>query len=139
MKKYIFCIMILIWSVSFSGCASRSMISKENPIKGVSNLYNRNFVVAAPTYAGNIICGIPFLLLSEGITTVYPFEKNDAFTKVINNIYFVPASICGAVIGTPFIPLSYACDESAWDFDFMFIRNMSWDCTKKQTIDITKE
>lgn len=139
MKKYVFGIIVLVWSVSFNGCASRSMIDEENPIKGVSNLYNRNFIVAAPTYAANIICGTPFLLLTAGIDAIYPFKKNESYAKVTNNLYFVPASVCGAVIGAPFIPLSYACEESAWDFNFKVSRNMSWDCTKKKTSDITKE
>lgn len=37
-----------------TGCASRSQISEDNPIKLISNLYNRNFIVAAPTYVGNL-------------------------------------------------------------------------------------
>jgi hypothetical protein len=122
---------IMITMLLMTGCASRSQIKEENPIKGISNLYNRNFIVAAPTYVGNLICGTPFLLLSSGIGAVYPGQKSETFFNVINNVYFIPASICGMATGSIFIPFSYACEESPWDFDFQTSRNQSFDCHKK--------
>lgn len=144
MNKNIYIILSLLLGFSFSGCASRSMIDNDNPIKPINNLYNRNFIVAQPTYIGNLICGTPFLLLSTAVSsgtnfindTIYPEEKyrhkhSESYFKFINNIYFVPASICGAIVGAPFIPLSYICDESPWDFNFKFSKNMSYDCRSK--------
>jgi hypothetical protein len=122
---------IMITMLLMTGCASRSQIKEENPIKGISNLYNRNFIVAAPTYVGNLICGVPFFFLSAGIDTVYPGKKSETYFNVINNIYFIPSSICGVATGSLFIPFSYACEESPWDFDFQTSRNQSFDCHKK--------
>lgn len=111
-----------------AGCASRSQIAADNPVKPVADLYNRNFVVAAPTYAANLVCGAPFLVLSFGIDAVYPGTKGDGYGRFINNVYFVPAAVCGAVVGAPFIPISHVCDEHPWDFDFKTTRSQSWAC-----------
>lgn len=111
-----------------SGCASRSQIQDDNPIKGISNLYNRNFVVAVPTYFGNLVCGTPFFFISGGIDAIYSGKRSDAYYNSINNAYLVPASVCGAATGAVFIPFSYLCAESAWDFDFKVVRNQSFSC-----------
>jgi hypothetical protein len=111
-----------------SGCASRSQIREDNPIRPAADLYNRNFVVAAPTYAANLVCGAPFFLLSAGIDSVYLGERTENYYQFINNVYLVPAVICGAVAGAAFVPISYACGEHPWDFDFKTIRSRSWAC-----------
>jgi len=125
---------LLFIVLALAGCASRSQISEESPIKGVSNLYNRNFVVAAPTYAGNLVCGTPFLLLSMGVDSIYPGTRTETYYEVTNAIWYVPASICGVITGTIFIPFSYICDEDPWVFDFKTVSNRRWSCT----VDFTK-
>ncbi|HUX90764.1 MAG TPA: hypothetical protein VMV48_08750 [Gallionellaceae bacterium] len=112
----------------FTGCASRSQIREDNQIKSAADLYNRNFVVAAPTYAGNLFCGAPFFLLSSGIDAIYFGERTESYYKFINNVYFIPASVCGAIVGAVFVPVSYVCDEHPWDFDFKTVRSRTWEC-----------
>ncbi len=119
---------VLSLCLAVSGCASRSQIRDDNSIKVVSNLYNRNFVVAAPTYFGNLVCGAPFFLISGAIDALYPGKRSEPYYSFINNVYLVPASACGAATGAVFIPFSYLCNESPWDFDFKSIRNQSWKC-----------
>lgn len=114
--------------LALAGCASRSQIREDNPLKEVSNLYNRNFLVAVPTYAGNLICGAPFLLVSGGIDSIYPGTRTEVYYKVIDGIWLVPASICGVITGTLFIPVSYACGEDPWVFDFKSTTNQGWSC-----------
>lgn len=120
--------LLLCSSLALAGCASRSQIRDDNPIKEVSNLYNRNFVVAAPTYVGNLICGAPFFLLAGAIDTVHTGAASETYYNTINNVYLVPASVCGAITGAVFVPISYICAESPWDFDFKHTRNQSWSC-----------
>jgi hypothetical protein len=115
------------------GCASRSQIREDNPIKEVSNLYNRNFVVAAPTYVGNVVCGAPFLLISGLIDSAVTGKRSKAYYDRINNLYLVPASVCGAITGLLFVPFSYLCDESPWIFDFKSTQNQTWKCREKES------
>ena len=125
MRKWLYLLALICL---LGGCASRSQITEDNPLKPAADLYNRNFLVAAPTYAANLVCGAPFMALSFGVDAIYPWPKGETYTRTINNIYFVPASICGAVIGAPFIPISYLCEEHPWDFDFKVIRSRTWAC-----------
>ncbi len=120
--------LLLSVCLAITGCASRSQISEDNPIKSISNLYNRNFIVAAPTYAGNIICGAPFFLIATAVANIHVTNKTETYTRFVNNIYFIPASICGTITGAIFIPVSYICKELPWDFDFKTTRNQSWNC-----------
>lgn len=105
-------IILLCLNLVVAGCASRSQIHDDHPLKGISNLYNRNKMVAIPTFVGNAICGAPFALLSTGFDAVYVGKKTKTYHSIINNVFFIPASACGAVTGLPFIPFSYAFDES---------------------------
>jgi hypothetical protein len=115
-----------------AGCASRSALEKDNPIKPVADLYNRNFVVAAPTLAGNVICGAPFLALSTGMAAVYSGERSERYYRTINNVHVLPAAICGAITGAVFVPVSWVCAEDPWDLDFKTIRRMGWACRSAQ-------
>jgi len=120
--------LLLAMTLAFLGCASRSQINDDNPLKTASNLYNRNFVVAVSTYVGNIVCGAPFFFLSGAFDALYKGERTESYYTAINNFYVVPASACGAITGALFIPFSYGCKESPWDFGFKIKRNMSWAC-----------
>ncbi len=111
-----------------AGCASRSALRDDNPIKPLADQYNRNAVVAAPTALGNAVCGAPFFLLSGAIDAVYSGVRSERYYRGINNLYLVPAAACGALTGAVFVPLSYACDEAPWDFDFHAVRQLSWRC-----------
>ncbi|WP_155931188.1 hypothetical protein [Methylomonas sp. 11b] len=106
---------LLLVNVVVYGCASRSLIQEENPIKAISNFYNRNAIVAAPTFVGNVICGTPFILLAETTDKLYTGDKSKTYKSFINNIWLLPSCSCGAVTGLPFIPISYVLDESNSD------------------------
>jgi len=93
------------------------------------DLYNRNFVVAAPTFVGNAICGAPFFLIAGGADALISGEKSETYYNVINGIYLVPATICGFATGTAFIPFSFICEEDPWDFGFQLGR-VNWNCLK---------
>lgn len=118
----------MLIALTCAGCASRSALRDDNPIKPVADQYNRNFIVAAPTALGNAVCGAPFFLLSSAADALYRGERSEAYYSGINNFYLVPASACGAVTGAVFVPLSYVCDETPWDFDFHSSRQMGWRC-----------
>jgi hypothetical protein len=111
-----------------AGCASRSGLEADNPIKPAADLYNRNFIAAAPTLAGNLLCGAPFLLLSTGIAGLYTGKRSDSYYRAVNNVHVVPATLCGALTGALFVPLSFVCPQDPWDFDFKTVRNMPWQC-----------
>ncbi|WP_157205006.1 hypothetical protein [Methylomonas methanica] len=112
MKRKVF---LLLVNVLLYGCASRSLIQKENPIKVISNFYNRNAIVAAPTFVGNVVCGTPFILLAETINKLYTGDKSKSYKSFINSIWLLPGCSCGAITGLPFIPISYVLDKSNSD------------------------
>ena len=98
-----------------SSCASRSYTNDHNFINPFFNLYNRNYIVAAPTLIGNVICGAPFFFLAGGLDSLSPHNApSEFYYGVINGIFILPASICGAMTGTLFVPISYLCPENPW-------------------------
>jgi hypothetical protein len=102
-----------------AGCASRSYTKSHSFLSPIINLYNRNFIVAAPTRVGNYVCGSPFFFLSGGIDALFSYKAHsETYYGVINGIYILPANICGAITGTLFIPISYVCPENPWYEDF---------------------
>lgn len=123
MIKYLTILFLLL-----SGCSSRSVFDEDNPVKPISNLYNRNFIVATPTAVGNAICGAPFLLVTTLVDSLIPGKKSDTYFNTMNNLVYVPASICGSVTGTLFVPISFVCDENPWDFNYKFVKNVSYTC-----------
>lgn len=121
-------IMVIAASLVLVGCASRSRFEEDKPVKPITDLYNRNFVVAAPTAVGNIICGAPFFLMSGAFDALYKGKREESYYRALNTFYFVPAAACGAITGTLFIPFSYACKEDPWRFGFNTTSNVSWGC-----------
>lgn len=110
-----------------SSCASRSVL-QDNPITPAINLYNRNFISAAPTYLGNIICGTPPYLLVTLLDAVFsPLDPSETFYNVENAFVMAPAMICGALLGTSFVPLSFICPENPWYFDWK-TEHRPWSC-----------
>lgn len=96
------------------GCASREAY-QHNALTPVINLYNRNFIVAAPTLAANYLCGFPFFWVSAGVDAVPQKEvPSREYYAFVNGIYAFPAMACGAVVGLPFVPLSFVCPENPW-------------------------
>jgi hypothetical protein len=105
---------IFVSCLILSGCASRDFI-RQNALSPAINLYNRNFIVSAPTKVGNYICGAPFFLISSGIDSIAPDKaRNENYYSFINGIYTVPATLCGAIMGVVFVPISYVCPENPW-------------------------
>lgn len=87
-----------------SACAFRSDRVSDT-IEPYYNLYSRNFIVAAPTAAANGICGA-----AGGIALgLYSGHEGGFYLGAV-----VGAHACGAVVGLPFVPLSYLCDENPW-------------------------
>jgi hypothetical protein len=115
-----------------SGCSSRAFF-QDNTLTPVFNLYNRNFIVATPTAFGNAVCGAPFFLLAAGLSTLLIDRVSADLYVHLNDIYFVPATMCGAVIGLPFIPFSYLCPENPWDYGFKTGRNLNLKCEKEES------
>jgi hypothetical protein len=124
MKK----ILILIALLNLAGCASRDYF-QNNKLTPVFNLYNRNFIVAAPTRVANYVCGTPFLFVSFALDSVVTGEKSEQYYNFSNGIYLAPATFCGAIIGAVFVPFSYICDEDPWYENFKFYRR-SYSCSK---------
>lgn len=112
-------------SAALIGCSSRAYF-QNNALTPVTNAYNRNFIVAAPTALGNIACGTPFFLLSMGLA------QTRLNSNIVNGIYLVPATMCGAVTGLPFMLFSYVCPENPWDYGFKSYRNVNWMCERDQ-------
>lgn len=136
-------LLLILFSIAFSGCASRSFLGdvfpyfKDSKVSPVLDLYNRNYVAAVPTAVGNVICGTPFFFLATGVVQVVGEEINpdraETYGRAINGIYLVPAIMCGAVTGVAFIPFSFICEENPWDFDAHTYRNLNRDCKKNNS------
>ncbi len=111
-----------------TGCASREVF-QDNPFTPAINLYNRNFVSAAPTLAGHIICGVPpYLLVTFLFDYVfYPWRDSEIYSNTANAFVVAPAMICGAMLGTAFVPLSFVCPENPWYFNWT-TEHRPWSC-----------
>lgn len=133
--KNITCAFVIF--LTLSGCSSRNYTNSDNSLSPLINLYNRNFIVAAPTKVGNYVCGAPFFFLAGAIDALLPPLKiisSETYSNVLNGIYILPANICGAVTGTLFIPLSYLCPENPWYEDFStYYREVSCSPPKAQS------
>src|SRR5689334_12274965 len=130
-------ILVIVTPFVLFGCSSRAFF-QDNALTPVFNLYNRNFIVAAPTAFGNFVCGAPFFVLALAaidplVSTIAPGKgSGEGYTNFINGVYLVPATICGAATGLVFIPLSYVCPENAWVYGFKTAKNLSWKCEKEE-------
>ena len=89
------------------GCASRGFYSDSDPIAPIADAYSRNPVSAAPTLLGNLTCGFAagVVILNTGVG----ISGEELLVRV-------PAGLCGFVIGTPFVPLSFLLPERPWRF-----------------------
>lgn len=116
MYRVVIPIMILL----VSSCAYRT-VQSGNPgeFEPVYNLYSRNFVVAAPTAAANVICGV-----ANGIAVGAIVADGNAMLGGAA----LGAHACGAIVGLPFIPISYLCEEDPW-YIYNDKRHESWSCS----------
>ena len=116
-------LIIFTFFMFIAGCAFRSDPVPDT-IKPVYNLYSRNFLVAAPTAAANGVCGAVGGL-ALGFVTGH--EGGFLAGGVLG------AHACGAVVGLPFIPLSYLCGENPWTMiDGKF--KSTWTCHRSATL-----
>jgi hypothetical protein len=110
------------------GCGSRYVPSDNNPLKPVVNLYSRNAIVAAPTLGANYLCGIVVAPISFGLAAISHRAGEISWDYGVVSA----ASICGAIVGTPFIPLSYLCPEDPWYIGK--IEKTPWPCDSEVTV-----
>jgi hypothetical protein len=101
-----------------AGCAFRSD-RVPTTMEPYYNLYSRNFVVAAPTAAANGVCGVAGGV-ALGLLTAH--EGGFYAGGVIG------AHACGSVVGLPFIPLSYLCEENPWSLTTKGKFKTTWTC-----------
>jgi len=110
-----------------AGCAFRSDPVPDT-IKPVYNLYSRNFLVAAPTAAANGVCGAAGGLALGFVTG----HEGGFYAGGVLGAY-----ACGAVVGLPFIPLSYLCGENPWTLvDSQF--QTTWTCHRSATLPLER-
>lgn len=111
-------VLVLVLAI-VSGCAFRSN-NVPDTTASFYNLYSRNFVVAAPTAAANGICGA-----AGGIALgAYSGQEGGFYVGAV-----LGAHACGAVVGLPFIPLSYLCEENPWTVSDGHY-DATWTCNK---------
>jgi hypothetical protein len=106
------CVALLV-----SGCAVRGAL----PSNAVTDAYSRNFIVAAPTAAANIACAIPFGNIPEETPR---WEPGRTWIKTLKFTAQASSATCGAVVGLPFIPVSYLCEENPWSYP----NGINWSC-----------
>jgi hypothetical protein len=105
--------------VLITGCAFRAD-NVSDTIEPFYNLYSRNFVVAAPTAAANGVCGgVGGLALG-----IYTGHEAGFYAGALAG-----AHACGAVVGLPFIPLSYLCEENPWTLNNGHFES-TWTCKR---------
>lgn len=92
-------------------------------MESVYNLYSRNFVVAAPTAVANVLCGVAGSLAFGAVT---------ADGNAIMGGAVIGAHACGAIVGLPFIPVSYLCEEHPWYFEHDQYHS-NWTCRTSST------
>ena len=103
-----------------AGCAFRTeQATKPENSESYTDLYSRNFLVAAPTASANALCGAAggWFVASQG---------GDAYASLGGVV--IGAHACGAIVGLPFIPLSYLCDENPWVLGEAGDFKMNWSC-----------
>lgn len=111
--KRIICLCLLASFIH--GCAYRGeMRSGNNRIDEINDLYSRNSIVAAPTYVGNALIIITAYALFWPLD-LFPKSVKDSSEKHISgNILTGLVLFGGFIIGTPFLPFSYLCEEDPW-------------------------
>lgn len=82
------------------------------------DLYSRNFIVATPTATANAICApvgaVGILALLPETSSSSSSLNGDGILALMELGGLVGGGACGMVVGSPFIPLSYMCDENPW-------------------------
>ena len=108
-----------------AGCAFRAeQPTNHEKSESYTDLYSRNFLVAAPTASANALCGA-----AGGVAVAS--HGGDAYASVGGVL--LGAHVCGAIVGLPFIPLSYLCDENPWYLDEAGDFQMNWSCQASST------
>ena len=103
-----------------AGCAFRTeQATKSESSESYTDLYSRNFLVAAPTASANALCGA-----AGGVAVASQGGDAYAFLGGVA----LGAHVCGAIVGLPFIPLSYLCDENPWYLGEEGGFKMNWSC-----------
>lgn len=112
---------ILVFLILITGCAFRS-VRDPAAIKPFYNLYSRNFIVAAPTAVANGVCGA-----AGGLVLGLATGNEGGFIggSVLG------AHACGAVVGLPFIPFSYLCEENPWTLEDNRFKT-TWTCGQSE-------
>lgn len=108
-----------------AGCAFRTeQATKPESPESYTDLYSRNYLVAAPTASANALCGAAggWFIASQG---------GDAYASLGGVL--IGAHVCGAIVGLPFIPLSYLCEENPWYVEEDGGFNMNWSCDGSST------
>ncbi len=107
-----------------SGCAVRFLESDnkdrsgfESMVTTLSNSYSRNYIVAAPTLVGNLVCGAPFYPIGLALADKaldQAFSPGVQWAVYGSGVSIFAGLICGTVTGTLFIPFSFLCHENPW-------------------------
>ncbi len=107
---------LMLAIIVLSGCACRSKGARPSD---PTNLWNRNEVVAVPTFAGNLMgtaLSIPFLYLAYGLLSPLRLESRKTYSEACGRATaLIPLSFAyggGAFLGTPFIlPSLFFADD----------------------------
>jgi hypothetical protein len=100
-----------------AGCASRTATNADGWIKPVADLYSRNWIVAGPTLAGNVIGGVLGAPVYFGMGAFAHCEdplREETCNWASENMGYAlvfPGIAVGAVTGAPFIPFSMLAPE----------------------------
>lgn len=115
---------------AISGCAFRDEPPVPGNLQTYTNYYSRNFIVAAPTAAANTVCGFAGGI-AGGVAGYALLTRTNAGNADVTKLIPIGATIggvaCGSVVGLPFIPVSYLCDESPWYVKDQKL-NVNWSC-----------
>lgn len=107
MKFFISALLI----TNITGCAYRMQVPPPSGfLEKASIPYSRNFIVATPTFIANAACTLPALIIFSPLAYLDHTSKLKTFPNSTKALVYS----CGAVVGAPFVPLSYVCPENHW-------------------------
>jgi hypothetical protein len=133
MKSLTAYIKLIVLACCLSGCAFREMPERYKLVEQneFMNLYSRNFIIATPTATANAICApIGAIGMLALVAQAGPRASNN-LEGILTFGGLLGGGACGLVVGAPFIPLSYLCDENPWHHDDTGLTT-SWTCKSKQ-------
>ena len=119
-------LIILIIIIPFVfGCAFRNQHPVQlDKFEPYFDLYSRNFLVAAPTASAKVLCGV-----AGGTALAVFVPSGEAFLAGA----YLSGNACGAIVGLPFIALSYLCNENPWYIDESHEFKLNWSCQLSST------